>query len=64
MMINNSNNLLLQSQEEVELILNTGLFNNSDIKYLPNNTPYINISGLTLDEQQFILNIIYNDGLY
>lgn len=64
MMINNSNNILLHSQEDVELILNTGLFNNSDIKYLPNNTPYINISHLTDDEQQFIYNIIYNNGLY
>ena len=37
----NTQHLILSTEEDVENILNTGLFNNSDIKKLPNNTKYV-----------------------
>jgi hypothetical protein len=59
----NTQHLILSTEEDVENILNTGLFNNSDIKKLPNNTKYVFIDHLSDNELNIVYNAFYNNGL-
>ena len=59
----NTQHLILSTEEDVENILNTGLFNNSDIKKRPNNTKYVFIDHLSDDELNIVYNAFYNNGL-
>lgn len=59
----NTQHLILSTEEDVENILNTGLFNNSDIKKLPNNTKYVFIDHLSDDELNIVYNAFYNNRL-
>lgn len=58
----NTQHLILSTEEDVENILNTGLFNNSDIKKLPNNTKYVFIDHLSDNELNIVYNAFYNNG--
>ena len=59
----NTQHLILSTEEDVENILNTGLFNNSDIKKLPNNTKYVFIDHLSDNELNIVYNAFYNNRL-